>query len=382
MATVGRIVAGAGGASLVLWVLLSAIRPVILPRADPVLLSRWVFVLTRTMFDARTRMARTYERRDVIMASYAPIALMLLPAAWVGLVIAGFTGIFWALGVEPLVRAFELSGSSMLTLGFVGPEDVPTYLATFVQAALGLGLIALLIAYLPSIYGAFQRRELAVAKLAARAGDPPSAIEMIERHHQLARFDALDDLWQEWEEWFADIEETHTSQPALAFFRSITHERSWVTAAGVILDAAALRSSVLDLPRNPRAELCIRAGYLSLRRISAFFQIPFDADPSPDDPISIERAEFDAACDRLHRAGVVLRADRDQCWRDFAGWRVTYDVPLRALAGLAMAPDALWSSDRALPYRRPSLGRIRGARPAPAPVSGATGPGRAPPATG
>lgn len=360
MVTVGRVLAGVGGASVVLWVVLSAIRTVILPRADPVLLSRWVFVGTRVLFDLRTGRVRAYERRDRIMSYYAPIALMLLPGAWIALVVAGFTGIFWALGVDPLVKAFELSGSSMLTLGFVAPGDVPTYVATFVQASLGLGLIALLISYLPSIYGAFQRRELAVAKLAARAGDPPSAIEMIELHHQLARFDALDDLWQEWEEWFADIEETHTSQPSLVFFRSITHERSWVTAAGVILDAAALRSSVLDLPRNPRAELCIRAGYLSLRRIADFFQIAFDADPGPDDPISIDRSEFDAAFDRLAEAGVGLRPDRDQCWRDFAGWRVNYDTPLRALAGLAMAPEALWSSDRALPYRRPPLGRLRG----------------------
>ena len=160
---------------------------------------------------------------------------------------------------------------------------MPTYGASFLEATIGLGLVALLISFLPTIYGAFQRRELLVARLATRAGDPPSSVEMILRHHRLARLDALDEIWDDWETWFADIEETHTSQPSLVFFRSISHERSWVTSAGVVLDTAAIRASTLRLPRNPQAELCLRAGYLSLRRIAAYFEIPFDPAPEPDD---------------------------------------------------------------------------------------------------
>src|SRR5581483_6531638 len=122
--------------------------------------------------------------------------------------------------------------------------------------------------YLPSIYSAFQRRELEVTRLTTRAGSPPSAFVMIQRHHALNRLDELDEIWDEWESWFSDVEETHTSQPALVFFRSISHDRSWITSAGVVLDTAAVRASTLDLPRNARAELCIRAGYLCLRRIA------------------------------------------------------------------------------------------------------------------
>jgi hypothetical protein len=50
-------------------------------------------------------------------------------------------------------------------------------------------------------------------------------------------------------------------------------------------------------------------------------------------------------------AGVPVKADRDQAWRDFAGWRVNYDTPLLALSGLLMAPYAPWSSDRGINYR-------------------------------
>ena len=102
-----------------------------------------------------------------------------------------------------------------------------------------------------------------------------------------------------------------------------------------------------------QADLCIRAGYLALRRIADFFQIAYNANPQPGDPISISRDEFDAACDELARHGVPLKADRDQAWRDFAGWRVNYDTVLLALAAITMAPYAPWSSDRSLlPARR------------------------------
>src|SRR5207247_7021431 len=106
-------------------------------------------------------------------------------------------------------------------------------------------------------------------------------------------------LWGRWEAWFVEVEETPTSLAALNFFRSPRPERSWITAAGTVLDAAALASSTLDIPRDSRADLCIRAGYLALQNIGAFFGIPHDAHPRADDPISISRAEVDPAYDRL-----------------------------------------------------------------------------------
>jgi hypothetical protein len=90
----------------------------------------------------------------------------------------------------------------------------------------------------------------------------------------------------------------------------------------------------------------IRSGYLCLRHLASFFYIPVDEDPRSDDPISVTREEFDTAYERLRSVGVPVRKDREQCWRDFAGWRVNYDAALVALARLTMAPPAPWSSDR------------------------------------
>jgi hypothetical protein len=181
---------------------------------------------------------------------------------------------------------------------------------------------------------------------------------MISRLWRIGRFDHLAELWVEWEQWFVYVEETHTSLAALAFFRSPQPDRSWVTASGAVLDAAALVNALVDIPRDSRADLCIRAGYLALRQIADFFKMEFDDIPPPDDPfipsrISITRHEFDAAAAELAAEGVPLKTDRDRAWRDFAGWRITYDRPLLGLAALTMAPYAPWSSDRSLVrYRR------------------------------
>jgi hypothetical protein len=248
-------------------------------------------------------------------------------------------------------EAFIQSGSSMLTLGFEPPIGFWAATLGFVEAAIGLGLLALLIAYLPTIYGAFSRREVLVAHMSARAGSPPSAVDLLRRAYLIGRIDDLDDVWVEWQLWFAELQETHTSLPFLNFFRSPEPDRSWITAAGSVLDAAAMVNSTIDVPNQPMGSLCIRSGFMALRSIARYFNMPHPEDPAPDDPISVTRAEWEDACNVLESAGVPLVADRDQAWRDFAGWRVNYDVPLVTLAGLLVAPYAAWSSDRSIPFR-------------------------------
>jgi hypothetical protein len=343
------------GIVIVLATGLSALRTVVVPRGEVVILTDVVFSATRRLFDLRANRQATYDERDRTMARYGPVSLLVLPAVWVVLVIGAGTLVFWGLGIDSWKLALETSGSSFTTLGFYRPPDLPTVLVAVGEAATGLALVAMLISYLPSIYASFERRELLVALLEVRAGDPPSAVRLIIRHHAIGRLEQTNELFTDWERWFADIEETHTSQPALAFFRSPLPGRSWITAAGALLDSAALLLSTIDTPHQPEPQLCIRSGFLSLRRIADFFGIPHDDDPAPTDPITVDRSEFDEACRTLAAAGVPLRDDLDDAWRNFAGWRVNYDRVLVSLAGFLMAPLAPWSSDRSVFYRQRSL---------------------------
>lgn len=348
------------GAAMVLATIASAVRTVILPRGVASRLARTVFISLRMVFRLRARPSAPYEKRDRIMALYGPVSLLALLATWMVLVLLSFTGMFWALGQHSLRTAFMESGSSLLTLGFQRPLGFPAVIMVFAEAAIGLTLLALLITYLPSIYGAFSRREALVTALEVRAGSPPTGVRLMRFFFVMEQLDRLTEFWAQWEAWFVELEETHTSFPALAFFRSPMPDHSWITAAGAVLDGAALLSSIVDAPREQQAEFTIRAGYLALRRLCAYFGVPFNPEPHfPEQAISITREEFDEACDRMAEAGVPLKPDRDQAWLHFAGWRVNYDTVLIKLAGLTMAPIAPWSSDRGLTDLRLRLIRRR-----------------------
>lgn len=342
------------GMAIVIRALASVIRTFVLPRSANDRITRIVFRSLRRLFELRMRNVLTYEERDRLMAFYAPVGILLLLPVWLTLVALGYTLMFWALGVQPIREAFYLSGSSLLTLGFSTVSGLPQSLLALSEATLGLILVALLIAYLPTMYSAFSTREAAVNMLEVRAGSPPSAVTMISRLHRIGRFSHLSELWEQWEVWFVFVEETHTSLAALPFFRSPQPDRSWITAAGAVLDAAALINALVDTPHDARADLCIRSGYLCLRAIASTFQMNMPLIPEPDNPdtplkISITRDEFDEACRELAALGVPLKQDKDRAWRDFAGWRITYDRVLLALCALTMAPYAPWSSDRSLP---------------------------------
>lgn len=348
-----RVLAFLIGAVAVLATLASALRTVVLPRGIPSRLARVVFLATRQAFRIRVRPSVPYAKRDRIMAMYSPVALLVLLATWLLLVLVGFTLMYWGLGGRGLEEAFTLSGSSMLTVGFARPPDLSSIVLAFSEAGVGLMLLALLITYLPTLYGVFSRREAGVAALEVRAGAPPSGVELIQRSWRVDRLEALNDLWRQWEQWFLDIQETHTSFPAVVFFRSPQPEHSWITSAGAVLDGASLFLSSVDRPADPEAAFCIRSGYIALRRVAEFFRIPFDHSPAPVDPVSVGRDEFDVAWEELATQGVPLRSDREGAWRDFTGWRVNYDRVLVSLAGLTMAPYARWSSDRSFRDYRP-----------------------------
>ena len=329
------------GILLIARTVFSAVRTFVVPRGENDQLSRVLFTVVRRAFNLAAPPSRSYAQRDRVMAYYGPVALMLLPAFWLVLLVLGFGAIYWALGM-PVTDALEVSGSSLLTLGFFRPSVVYGDIVSFIEAALGLALVALLISYLPTIYSAFSRRELLVSMLEVRADSPPSPVVMITRMQRLHGLGALHGMWDRWEQWFAEVEETHSSLPVLVFYRSQQPSQSWVNAAGAIMDAAAIVRSSVAIPMDVQADLAIRSGYLCLRRICTFFRIQYAPDPSPGDPISIDRERFERALDVLAEAGVPLVADRDQAWLDYSGWRVNYDTVLRALERLTMAPTPWW----------------------------------------
>jgi hypothetical protein len=337
-----RVLSGLVGLALVITVLDAAIRTFLLPRVASVRLSRNIARSLGFVFKALAHRRSTYAARDKIMSLYPSILLLTYQGVWLAMSLVAFALGFVALGAPSFVEAFELSGSSLFTLGTTVGDGGGQLALTYVEAGVGLTLLALLIAFIPTLYSAFQRREISVSRLSVRAGVPSTPWGVLEIAQSVASYVRLDELWQEWEQWFIEVGETHTTLTILNYYRSPVPNQTWIGAAATVLDAAALFNSAVDLPPSPTAGLCIRSGWLSLRGLANYFKIPYPHHPDRTIPIAITRAEFDLVLDHLERSGIPLVSDRDAAWLDFVGWRVNYDAIIEAAYHLFDVPRVDW----------------------------------------
>ncbi|HEY7916469.1 MAG TPA: hypothetical protein VIC86_05750 [Acidimicrobiales bacterium] len=302
----------------------------------------------RAAFRRLARLARTYPAKDRILAISEPVALVVLLASWLAVAVVGFTLVNWGMGTSTLDQAFSEAGSSVFTLGFTLGHNAGSHVVDFVAAATGLVLVALQIAYLPTIYSAYNRRETLVTLLESRAGAPAWGPELLIRHQMVGLIDNLPSLFAEWERWAADVAESHTSYPSLLYLRSPRPRNSWVISLLAVMDAAAIAQAVDPDGAPIEARMLLRMGFTCLREIAQVTGIPFDPDPSPDDPILLPELEFVTAYTRLTDIGYPATRTDEEAWSHFRGWRVNYEGVAYALASALHAPPARWSGPRTL----------------------------------
>jgi hypothetical protein len=306
------------------------------------------------IFNLFTRSSESYLAKDRILSLFAPMILLTYQTSWLVLSLVAFALGFVASGVTSFAHAFALSGSSLFTLGVTAAHGGAQSPLEFLEAAVGLTLLALLIAFIPTLYQSFQRRELSVSRLSVRAGIPATPWGVLEIAQSVESYERLDELWREWEQWFIDVGETHTTLVVLNFYRSPNPKQTWIGSAATVLDAAAIFQSAVDVKPSPTAGLCIRSGWLTLRRISDYFQIPYPVDFQQPIEIAITREEFEMVLDRLQRSGVPLLSDREAAWRDFVGWRVNYDAMIEVFYKRFTCPRIDWHKAAIDPLVGPS----------------------------
>ena len=256
----------------------------------------------RRIFLAISNRFDDYESKDNILVLQGPVLLMAILLTWLSMFFLGYGLILWPV-VEGFADSLRESGSSLLTLGFASEAEITPTAIHFIAAATGLIAVALLIAYLPTVYSSFNRREKLVTMLQSRAGSPAWGPEILIRHQIVGLADNLPHFYEEWEEWAADVTETHTTYPVLIFFRSPHKLRSWLLGILAVMDAAALQLALNPSSAPTEARLCLRMGYLSLREIATVARIDHDPDPFPDDPIELSFEEFNGAVDKLVESG-------------------------------------------------------------------------------
>ncbi|CAN5680604.1 hypothetical protein BH24ACT26_BH24ACT26_16850 [soil metagenome] len=334
------------GLLVVLLTAQSVLRALIVPRGLSSRLSAAVSKYLRHSVLLVSNRFPTYETKDTIMALQAPLFLLLQLAAWLLLFLFGYALMLWPLIDTSFSTALVESGSSMFTLGFASTSRPGATVVDFVAAATGLIVVALQIAYLPTLYASFNRRETLVTLLQSRAGAPAWGPEILARHQLVGLTDSLPDLYAEWERWAADVAESHTNYPVLVFFRSPHALRSWITSLLAVLDSAALYLSLSPSRAPTQARLCLRMGFTCLRDMASLLGIPYDSDPFPDDPVSLTFDEFVGGVNRLAELDFVIERTPEEAWADFKGWRVNYEGIAYRIADLVVAPPGPWSGPR------------------------------------
>ena len=248
-------------------------------------------------------------------------------------------------------------------------------LVQYAAAFFGLVTVTLQIAYLPTLYSAFNRRETDIALLNARAGVPSWGPELLARTHYAlgsgqSTIGTLPDLYEQWERWAADIAESHTTYLPLVRFRSPRPLSSWVTALLSVLDSAAmyLALSPKDAP-TVKARLCLRSGFQCFGDIARALGYPVPLEPDASQGISLTYDDFLKGIKHMRKVNFPIERDPADAWPDFVGWRVNYEQAAYAVARDINAVPALWSGPRKhkveqmAPFR-PAPGRPTGYHPA------------------
>jgi len=257
----------AAGALLLLATLWDAFETMVLSRrvSRGNRLTVLFYRLTWPSWRALARRLPRGNRRENFLTVYGPLWLLLLIALWALSMVFAFALMQWGAGSrmkapdgsDSFMTLLYMSGTTLFTLGLgdVVPHSPAGRFLTVFESGIGLGFVALVIGYLPVVSQAFSRRESAIALLDARAGSPPTAVELLRRHYGEGSADALIDLLRDWERWAAELLESHVSFPVLAFYRSQHDNQSWVAGMTALLDSCALVLTVVETDCRRQARL-------------------------------------------------------------------------------------------------------------------------------
>jgi Ion channel len=367
---------GAGLLAVILW---DAFETIILPRrvTRRVRLTGAFYRATAAPWLALARRMKPGKRREGFLSIYGPLSVLLLFGVWAGGLILSFgmlqyAGAGWrggAAGLASFRAQLYLSGSTFFTLG-LGDVTPHTPLARFImvlEAGTGFGFLAVVISYLPVLYGAFSRREVNISLLDARAGSPPTAAELLRRHTRQQNLEALDEYLRAWETWAAELMESHLSYPVLCYFRSQHNNQSWVAALATILDACALLIAHTEGALRWQAELTFAISRHALVDLAQALGIPPHAGAADrSDPATLAelRKILGAAGEPLCKA--------QQAQKTLAELRAMYEPFLSGFSERLLMPLPAWSAARASAdnWRTSAWGRVAVPRDLAAPGDG------------
>jgi len=364
------------GFLIVVVTIVSVLFILVLPR-QPQGLEKLTVIVNKCVhysFVMLSRLARTYEVKDSILAPTAPVALLAQLAWWAASLVLGFA-LMLMNTTHSFVHGLTQAVTALFTVGAIHIGGAPNTVLDIGAGATWVVIVALQIAYLPSLYNSFSRRESLVTMLESRAGSPAWGPELLARHQLVGINDALPQLYADWEQWAAEVTESHVTYPVLLLFRSPEPWLNWIIGLLAVLDAGAMQLALCPTTAPSQTRLCLRMGFTLFNRLAGSLGYPVDDDPDPDAPILLTYEEFASAVDKLILVGFPIERSAEEAWPHFRGWRINYESSAYRLADAFTSPLAPWSGTRRNlragvvepkrpPHRAPSaVAKLAAARP-------------------
>ena len=343
-----RILVGVLGIALLLTVLWDAFETVVLPR-HVTRAHRLARAFFRVIWRAWTLLAggiRSVKTRETYLSFFGPLSMLLLLAFWAAMLALSFAMLLWSLGGvvgTPLGNAsfraaLYFSGTTFFTLGLgdVLPLTTSARIIAVAEAGTGFGFLAIMIAYLPTLYSGLSEREVSISLLDARAGSPPTAGELLRRHSEHGMREGLAAYLREWEGASAHLMETHLSYPFLCFFRSQHDNQSWLAAVTAILDVCALLIAYTEGETQWQAQLTFAIARHAVADLCDVLRIR----PWPPNPDRLPPEDLPEIRTFLLGCGLPMQTDpADRKLRELRGM---YEPYLHALSRLLWMPLPTW----------------------------------------
>ena len=371
--------------ALIIVIFIDTFETMILPRRvrHSYRLARLYYFSAWYLWRASARLFPVGRWRHSFLSIFGPLSLLGLVIVWASGLILGFALLHWSLGTvlsfaheadHSFTAYLYFSGTTFFTLGYgdVVPTGTWGRLLSVVEAGIGFGFLAVVISYLPVLYQAFSRREIAISLLDARAGSPPSAGELLRRLAEsrnrapaVPACAGAGPLLADWERWAAELLESNLSYPVLSYYRSQHDNQSWVAALTTILDTSALLIAAVESPDGYQARLT----FAMARHAAVDLALVFQTAPLPPDPDRLPVAELIRLRESLLHVGLEMR-DGPAVAKTLAELRALYEPIVNALAAhfrLALPPFQPekppvdnWQTSPWMP-RSPGLGRLSAA---------------------
>lgn len=282
------------------------------------------------------------HRRERFFSFYAPISVLMLLVTWVSQQVLGYGLIWWGVGgvtgVESLKDSVYFSGVVFFTIGFgelVPAESVPRF-GSLVEAFSGVLTTALVIGYLPQLYSAYSEREQKLLTLDDGSEGRITPANLLLTRSADGDPRELDAFFSEWEAWIAQVLETHTTFPMLSLFRSQHEGQSWITALGLVTDAA-IHVELIEGGEARPAYWTLRRGVRLLHYLAADSDLSEYRKRLDADYERWEKPAFDGMYRALERNGFPM-LDYDEAMEHAMELRRTYDAQLERLIDVLQAP--------------------------------------------